>query len=149
MPKVKQQTQQYQRKLIAFVAVAAAVAVGLWLFDNHSAKGGEVPVDALVVDVRTAGEYSGWHYEGAINIPVSQLGGRLGELGAKDRNIIVYCRSGSRSANAKSILERAGFTRVQDGGSLHDMRRRKRASRSTAPNPRPARTRPAPTHPAQ
>lgn len=133
---MKPQSQKIRRHFITLAAVALAVGVGLWLFDYHIAQGKDVPTNALVVDVRTPGEYAGDHYEGAVNIPVSQLGARLQELGARDRNIIVYCRSGNRSRTAKSILERAGFTKVEDGGSFSSMRRRKRAQRSASPDGR-------------
>ena len=114
-------------KAVAVVGVMLLVVVGLWLFDTHLAEGKDIPATALVVDVRTPGEYRSGHYEGAKNIPLSQLRSRLAELGPKDGHIIVYCRSGSRSAVAKRLLERVGFTRVEDGGSLSRMRRRKRA----------------------
>lgn len=125
-PKIK-------RHLVAVGAVALAVGAGLWLFDNHIAQGKEIPADALVVDVRTPGEFAGGHYDGAVNIPMSQLRSRQSEFGPKNRHIIVYCRSGSRSATAKRFLERAGFTRVEDGGGINRMRRRKRAQPGKPP----------------
>ena len=77
---------------------------------------------ALIVDVRTRGEFKGDHYPGAVNIPVAELANRMGELGAKNRPIIVYCRSGRRSGRAKRMLKKAGFRRVYNGGGLKDMR---------------------------
>jgi len=70
------------------------------------------------VDVRTPGEYDELHYPDAINIPVEELSTRLAELEPKDQPIVVYCRSGNRSAEAKSILDQNGFTNVTDGGAL-------------------------------
>ncbi len=70
---------------------------------------------AVVVDVRSPAEFSGGHVAGARNIPLHALQGRLGELGAKDREVVVYCRSGARSSQAASLLQRAGFTRVVNG----------------------------------
>ncbi|MFH2007984.1 MAG: rhodanese-like domain-containing protein [bacterium] len=122
-----------KQTLVALGVTVAMVGIGLWLFDNHAAQGKDVPAGALVVDVRTPGEFSSGHYDGAVNIPLSQLRGRQGELGGKDRHIIVYCRSGSRSSYAKRFLDQAGFTRVEDGGGLSQMRRRKRASKSAQP----------------
>jgi phage shock protein E len=130
---MKPQAQQSKRRFIAIGVVILAVVGGLWLFDTQFAQGKEVPSDALVVDVRTPGEYAGGHYDGSINIPVSRIGVNLARFGAKSRKIIVYCRSGSRSHVAKRILEQAGFTDVEDGGSFSSMRRRKRAQRSTPP----------------
>jgi phage shock protein E len=63
---------------------------------------------ALLLDVRTAEEYAGGHAQGALNIPVEELSGRIGEL-PTDRAIIVYCRSGSRSSQANTLLCDQGF----------------------------------------
>ena len=76
---------------------------------------------ALVVDVRTPAEFEAGHYPGAVNIPLSGIPSRLGEFGAKSRPIVVYCRSGNRSARAKAILEGNGFTDVTNGGGLRAM----------------------------
>ncbi|TGK07872.1 rhodanese-like domain-containing protein [Leptospira semungkisensis] len=73
---------------------------------------------ALVVDVRTPNEFSIEHYPGATNIPISSLALRLDELGAKDREIVVYCQSGGRSLRAKTLLNDEGFTKVKDAGGL-------------------------------
>lgn len=66
-----------------------------------------------------------WEYEddnlGAINIPLGDLPGRLDELERyKDQEIIVHCRSGARSGNAKKFLESKGYSKVRNvlGGIL-------------------------------
>lgn len=64
---------------------------------------------ALLVDVRTPGEFASGHIGGAVNIPVQDLEGRLAELGSKERPIVLYCRSGARSAHAARVLNNAGF----------------------------------------
>jgi rhodanese-related sulfurtransferase len=71
----------------------------------------------LVVDVRTPQEYAQGHLKGAINIPLSDLPLRMSGLD-RNRPILVYCRTGSRSAQASAILVKAGFTQVynMDGG---------------------------------
>lgn len=76
---------------------------------------------ALILDVRTAGEFAGQHYAGATNIPVQELSARIAELGDTNRAIIVYCRSGRRAASAKQILNQAGFKTVINAGGLQDM----------------------------
>ena len=77
---------------------------------------------ALVVDVRTVGEFSGEHYNGALNIPVDEVQRRISEFGNnKDREIILYCRSGGRAGSAKQMLESAGFKKVTNAGGLTDM----------------------------
>lgn len=78
---------------------------------------------ALVVDVRTADEYQGGHYEGARNIPVQELEARINELGDKKRAVVVYCASGARSARAADILAAAGFTDVTNAGGYGDLMR--------------------------
>jgi rhodanese-related sulfurtransferase len=67
----------------------------------------------VVVDVRAVGEWEGSHIGGAINLPLSQLTDRLGEL-PPDRDVVVYCAGGYRSAIAASVLRRAGLGRVAD-----------------------------------
>lgn len=62
---------------------------------------------AVVVDVRSPAEFASGHVEGALNLPVDELSARLGELPA-DRTVIVYCRSGARSARAAATLKAAG-----------------------------------------
>ena len=101
-----------------------------FLANHFSGGGGDQAIDlpalvqsgAFVVDVRTAGEFSGRHIENAINIPYDVIAGEIGKYKAdKDDPVIVYCRSGSRSASAKRSLEAAGYTRVVNGGSFRRM----------------------------
>lgn len=72
---------------------------------------------ALLVDVRSPSEFSAGHLQGAKNIPVGDLQRRAGEL-SKDRDVIVYCASGMRSASALRTLKSLGFQRVHDLGSM-------------------------------
>ncbi len=71
----------------------------------------------LILDVRATQEYAQGHLKDAVNIPLSDLPLRTGEL-EKNRPILVYCQSGNRSAQASSILVKAGFTSVynMEGG---------------------------------
>jgi phage shock protein E len=78
---------------------------------------------ATIIDVRTSGEFSSGAYPKARNIPLDSLGSRLEKLGSKDAPIVVYCASGSRSAQAVRILKTAGFTDVTNAGGLHSMPR--------------------------
>jgi glyoxylase-like metal-dependent hydrolase (beta-lactamase superfamily II)/rhodanese-related sulfurtransferase len=66
------------------------------------------PDPPQLVDVRTTREWTEGHIHGALNLPLSQLGERLGELSA-NRPLIVYCASGYRSAIAESLLRREGL----------------------------------------
>ena len=77
--------------------------------------------DVIILDVRTPQEYQEGHISNAINIPVQILGQQLDKLNNfKDKKILVYCRSGHRSAIASQILDRAGFKNVYNlkGGLL-------------------------------
>ncbi len=73
---------------------------------------------ALLVDVRSEGEYADGGIDGSINIPIQELASRMDELGDKNREIVVYCQSGGRSAMAKRLLESNGFSKVHDLGSI-------------------------------
>lgn len=71
---------------------------------------------AILLDVRTPEEFAAGHLEGAVNIPVHEVEARLGELPDRDKPVVVYCRSGRRSAQAKAVLERSGYAHVHDLG---------------------------------
>jgi rhodanese-related sulfurtransferase len=72
---------------------------------------------AIILDVRTKGEYAGGHIKGSINISVDQLRANLNRLADKQKPIITCCASGMRSGTAKGILESNGYTHVHNGGS--------------------------------
>lgn len=71
---------------------------------------------AYLVDVRTPGEFAQGHVKGSVNIPVDVISSKLGQFKNK-KNIIVFCRSGSRSGMAKAILENHGIQHVVNGGT--------------------------------
>lgn len=71
---------------------------------------------AIILDVRTKGEYGSGHIRGSVNIPVEQLHKNIGKLKDKKRPIITCCESGMRSASAKGILTSNGFINVHNGG---------------------------------
>ena len=73
----------------------------------------------LVIDVRSDSEFESGAIDGAINLPVQGLPDTLIDTGVElDHEVIVYCRSGRRSAQAKTLLKAAGFTLVFDGGPM-------------------------------
>lgn len=76
---------------------------------------------AFLVDVRSAAEYAQGSVRGAINIPVERVADHLGKFKGQ-KHIVVFCRSGNRSAEAKRILEREGFQNVINGGSWQNVR---------------------------
>lgn len=75
-----------------------------------------------LVDVRTPEEFSGGYIPGAININLQELQQKLSRI-PTDKPVIVYCRSGNRSAFAANILKQAGYTEVYDLGGIIDWAR--------------------------
>jgi len=69
----------------------------------------------LLIDVRSPSEFSGGHHKQARNIPLGDLRAAAFELDP-DQPVVLYCRSGSRSGQALSMLRSAGFTQVMDLG---------------------------------
>ena len=72
--------------------------------------------DAVFVDVRSAAEFALGNAPGSINIPLNELPSRLAEL-PKDRDVVVFCASGSRSGMAKMMLKTKGFAKVHNAGT--------------------------------
>lgn len=77
---------------------------------------------AIILDVRSKGEYSGGHIKGSINVSVDALSNNLAKLKDKNKTIITCCASGMRSASAKSILKSKGYTNVYNGGGLSSLK---------------------------
>ena len=75
---------------------------------------------AFVVDVRSAGEFSSGSIKGAVNIPLDQINNNIAKFKGK-KQVVVFCRSGMRSGQAKSILERNGIENVLNGGGINNM----------------------------
>ena len=76
---------------------------------------------AVILDVRTVGEFQTGNVKGSINIPVKELPVQLSRLD-KSKPIITVCASGIRSANAKGILQSNGFAEVYNGGSWYNLK---------------------------
>ena len=74
----------------------------------------------MFLDTREDAEYKSGHIPEAIHIPLKQLQERVSELNKhKDCPVIAYCRSGSRSNGAGSILKKQGFETVYNlGGGI-------------------------------
>jgi len=79
---------------------------------------------AIILDVRSQGEYASGHIQGSVNIPVNKLPESLNKLKSKDKPIIACCASGMRSASAKAILESKGYTSVFNGGAWNSLERK-------------------------
>ena len=107
---------------LAAVVVLLATAVYFVFARGREIQGGEarklVAAGARLLDVRSPEEYAGSHLPGAVNIPVQELDRRLAEVGPRDAELILYCRSGSRSARATELLRRHGFSKVHNLGPM-------------------------------
>ena len=71
---------------------------------------------AMILDVRTPGEFSRGHAPGSRNVPLYRLPSQMKALD-RSKPILVCCASGARSAAAKAMLDEAGFTQVRNAGS--------------------------------
>ncbi len=73
-----------------------------------------------LIDVRSPMEFQMGHAQGAINLPIEQLAIRLSNGCELDKNaeINLYCASGARAGVAKTLLERAGYSKVNNAGGL-------------------------------
>jgi len=107
---------------IVFIALAILAAVYLPQVFKPSSIGLPSEVDvvkaaelrdqgAFMLDVREQSEWDQFHITGATLIPLGTLTDRLKEI-PKDKDVVVVCRSGNRSATGRDILLNAGFTSV-------------------------------------
>ena len=80
----------------------------------------EEETEYIILDVRTAEEYSEKHIPGAINIANEVIGTEdIPELPDKDQLILVYCRSGNRSKQASEKLAKLGYTNIVEIGGIN------------------------------
>jgi phage shock protein E len=79
---------------------------------------------AIIVDVRSKGEFASGHIEGSINIPVDAIASNLNKLKDKNKVIITCCASGMRSAAAKGVLKSNGYATVFNGGGWSSLDRK-------------------------
>jgi rhodanese-related sulfurtransferase len=110
------------RVIIGAIVVAVIILYAQGLTSGEKTGYGDVNVerareliearpDLVILDVMSPAESDDGHIEGAVNIPVDSLGGRLGELDKRDE-LLVYCRIGNRSRRATGILRDNGFTKI-------------------------------------
>lgn len=87
---------------------------GLEEWHNHA--------NAVLLDVRTVEEYQQGHIEGSLNIPLQNIQTVKNSIFALDKPIYVHCLSGSRSAQAASVLKSMGYTNVTNIGGISNYR---------------------------
>ena len=75
---------------------------------------------AIVVDVRSPGEFASGHGKGSINIPLDKIDNQTNKLKKKNKPIITVCMSGARSGSAKRKLEAAGIE-AYNGGNWNSL----------------------------
>jgi rhodanese-related sulfurtransferase len=71
---------------------------------------------AVIIDVRTTGEFQGGHIKGSKNIPLNTIGNQIDTIKKANKPVIVCCASGMRSAQAASILKSNGIEVINGGG---------------------------------
>ena len=124
--KTSKKKQQKQTKwLLPLILVSVAVIIGVVLSiakEGHAAKGLPSTVSvteaaqrinegAFLLDVRTAEEWNQAHVAGAVLIPLDELKSRLAEVPV-DQDVLIICRSGNRSGQARDLLRAAGLKRT-------------------------------------
>lgn len=77
---------------------------------------------AIILDVRSRGEFTSGHIKGSVNISVDLLPQQLHRLNDKNKVIITCCASGMRSASAKRMLQKNGYQNVYNGGGWLSLR---------------------------
>lgn len=71
---------------------------------------------AVIIDVRSPGEFRDGHIKGSKNIPLDIISSKINEIKKLNKPVIVCCRSGMRSAQANSILKGNGIDCMNGGG---------------------------------
>ncbi|WP_395044261.1 rhodanese-like domain-containing protein [Flavobacterium sp.] len=86
-------------------------------FGNKSNKIAEFMANgAVIIDVRSAGEFSGGHIKGSKNIPLNTISSKIEDIKKLGKPVISCCASGMRSAQATSILKSNGIEAMNGGG---------------------------------
>jgi phage shock protein E len=93
----------------------------LFGFGNNDALKAVLAQRPFLVDVRTPEEFSTGSVTGAVNIPLGSIPANLSKFKDK-KHIVVFCRSGMRSGQAKNILESNGYSNVVNGGTWNNVK---------------------------
>ena len=113
-----------------FYALITFLMFGIFktLFSQGDSEGlrNALQKKAFLVDVRTPGEFASGSAPGAVNIPLDRVEKSLDRFKGQG-TVVVFCRSGMRSSQAKDILVRNGFKDVVNGGTWEKVRDAKAA----------------------
>jgi len=108
-------------KVVAVVLLVVAVLLFVMMRPKPDVSGEQarelVADGATLIDVRSAGEFSGGHLDGAKNIPVGSIAARLEEI-PKNKAVVLYCASGARSTRAAAMLKQQGYGEVHNLGAM-------------------------------
>ena len=74
--------------------------------------------EALIVDVRTPGEFSSGHVEGSINVPLDVINAHINDFKSAGQPLVLCCASGNRSGHATNMLKAHGITCCNGGSWL-------------------------------
>jgi len=110
-------------KLIFIIIISVAmfgVLKSLFGQSDNTALNEAINEGAFLVDVRTPGEFASGSVKGAVNIPLDRIQSQLAKFKDKKR-IVVFCRSGARSSQAKSILDSNNVPNVINGGTWQNV----------------------------
>lgn len=107
--------------LLRTITVLAVVVLGSLVAACSGSEPVEISAETIIVDVRSPGEYAAGHLDGAILLDLNsgEFAATLPDLDP-DAEYIVYCRSGNRSGQAKSMMLDAGFSNVTDLGTVQN-----------------------------
>jgi rhodanese-related sulfurtransferase len=125
-------------KILLISGVAVLSIVGLFLLfsepsdttSQQSGSSSEVVLSTFesdiasgtpLIDVRTPEEFNESRIQAALNLPLDTIQAGALPDASKDEKIYLYCRSGNRSAEAKQILEKAGYTSIVDLGGMNEV----------------------------
>lgn len=115
---------KWNRIILTLIIILAMLGLFKNLFgqkDNSQLKE-IINQNAYLVDVRTPSEFSSGSADGAVNIPLDKIENQLQKFNNK-KHIVVFCRSGNRSGQAKAILEKNGFQNVVNGGTWQNVQK--------------------------
>ena len=109
------------------ISVTLAVVILFFVFNRiyryntiDKGLGKKIAKGAIILDVRTVGEFRKGHIEGSINISLGTIRERYIELDSS-KTYITYCSHGLRSVDVKNILKEKGFKKVFNGGAMSDL----------------------------
>ena len=116
-----------KKQILTALLAAAMLSPAVYAADTHAAAHPARSVQpakakGIWIDVRTPEEFAEGHIQGAVNIPVDQIAGKIAAVSPnKNAPINLYCRSGRRAEAALQELKKMGYTQVSNHGGYQDL----------------------------